>query len=210
MKKVQIELSTWKRKNHFNLYKDYDDPCFNICSYINVTNAVNSAKNKNQSIFLTLLHCSAMAMNNVDAFRLRMEEEQVWKMNKIHPSATVLREDDTFNFCNFELVDDLDLFIGIAQKARNKAVKDEPLIDFDNKAEQVFYSVIPWIDFTSFKHAASKSCRDVPKIVFGKITGGQDALKMPVSVELHHALADGMDIGKYLALFQKLIDQISV
>jgi chloramphenicol O-acetyltransferase type A len=29
---------------------------------------------------------------------------------------------------------------------------------------------------------------------------------MPVSIHVHHALADGRDIGEYLEHFQKLLD----
>ena len=31
-------------------------------------------------------------------------------------------------------------------------------------------------------------------------------MKMPVSIEVHHALADGLHVGRYLERFQELLD----
>jgi chloramphenicol O-acetyltransferase type A len=152
---------------------------------------------------------SSKAVNHVPAFKLRLDEnKQVWSYECIHPSATVLREDETFNFCNFFYIENYNLFIKTAEKARELALIESPLSNVDNQNDLVYYSMIPWLKFTSFKHASSNLELGVPKIVFGKIYQSDDKSFMPISIELHHALADGLDIAKYIKHFEECINAL--
>jgi chloramphenicol O-acetyltransferase type A len=46
----------------------------------------------------------------------------------------------------------------------------------------------------------------VPKIVFGRRHGDPGAERMPVSVEVHHALVDGLHVGEFFRRFQEHLD----
>ncbi len=200
----QINIDTWIRKSHFNFYKIFQDPYFNICSAIDVTNAINYAKQHNISIFFMLLYLSAKTCNQVDAFKLRLTSEQgVNHYNIVQPSATLLNDNDTFTFCHFIYNNNLQFFIEQAEIAKNKALLKDGLTTIDNKPEQIFYSIIPWLNFTGYKHASNGNGMGHPKIVFGKINAQN---MMSVSVELHHALADGIDVAKYINNFQNNIN----
>ncbi len=205
-----INIETWKRKNHFNFYKNFSDPYFNVCCQVDVTKAAEYSKSKHQSLFFTLLYLSAKACNQVDAFKLRFtEDKQVVEYQCVHPSATLLNQDDTFTFCDFDYQESMPAFLKAAEQARLNALKTESLIHVTNKAEQIFYSVLPWLSFTSYKHANSEIGLGHPKIVFGKITRQGARSVMPVSVELHHALADGIDIAKYIQHFEENIKNLA-
>jgi chloramphenicol O-acetyltransferase type A len=74
----------------------------------------------------------------------------------------------------------------------------------EQRDDLIHYSVIPWIAFTSFTHAKKYNTRDsIPKIVFGKYCDDSGVAKMPVSVEVHHALMDGIHVGEFFEIFQK-------
>ncbi len=52
---------------------------------------------------------------------------------------------------------------------------------------------------TSFSHARNWRREDsVPKIAFGKFIRENDRTLLPISVEVHHALVDGLHVGQYL------------
>jgi chloramphenicol O-acetyltransferase type A len=73
----------------------------------------------------------------------------------------------------------------------------------------VYYSVIPWISFTSFKNATRlDDSQTIPRIVFGKLFTEAGKMKLPHSVEVHHAVMDGIHVGKYFNLLQKKIDNL--
>ena len=210
----KLDISTWNRKNHFEFFKDFSDPSINICCNIDVTSAVALAKNNNKSIFFTLLFLSNKATNDTDAFKLRLDEnQQVWIVDKIHPSATVSRADDTFNFCYFRHNDNINDFIEQSEILRDLTLKQQPLspetFGKENHDEQIFYSVTPRLKFTSVKHASNNYRTDTPLIVFGKIHQEGEKLLKPVSVQMHHALADANDIAKYIESFEQKIEALN-
>jgi chloramphenicol O-acetyltransferase type A len=62
----------------------------------------------------------------------------------------------------------------------------------------IYHTTLPWLSFTSFAHARTKGRGDsVPRIVFGKFSKEGDRLMMPISVEVHHALVDGLHVGRF-------------
>jgi len=209
-----ININQWKRKNHFEFYKNFSDPYFNMCCEIDVSNAITFARTHQYSLFLTLLYLSANACNQITAFKLRLTAQNgVEQFNIAQPAATLLTKDETFTFCNFEYHGDIHTFIKQAKIAREQALQQQSLSKVINMPEHVFYSVIPWLSFTGYKHASNGVGIGHPKIVFGKITNltpEQSISKstMPVSVELHHALADGLDVGKYIEHFQNNINHL--
>jgi chloramphenicol O-acetyltransferase type A len=79
---------------------------------------------------------------------------------------------------------------------------------FDPKPadDAIHFTVLPWISFTSFSHARNFGREDsVPKIAFGKFTEQNGRVLLPFSVEVHHALMDGLHVGRYLARLQELL-----
>ncbi len=78
-----------------------------------------------------------------------------------------------------------------------------------NALDVLHYSVIPWISFTSFKHARHLKFKDsVPKIVFGKYFQDGSKKLMPVSVAVSHCMMDGYHVGLFFDQFQQEIDEL--
>jgi chloramphenicol O-acetyltransferase type A len=74
------------------------------------------------------------------------------------------------------------------------------------EANLIRYSTLPSFDFTSISHARDFSKDDsAPRITFGKITEA-DSRTMPVSIHVHHALADGLHVAQFVDHFQKFLD----
>lgn len=71
----------------------------------------------------------------------------------------------------------------------------------------VYHSTLPWLRFTAFANALPGKDDSIPRVVFGKCTReGSAAMKMPVAVEVHHALVDGVDVAKFIERFQSELD----
>jgi len=204
-----IDLNSWNRKPQFNFFKDYDIPFFNITANVNVTNLHRYCKSNNLPFFLSSLFYSIKAVNAVEAFRYRIKGEAVVCYDKIHAGSTILFDDNTFGFCYFEYVDDLQRFISLGQKEiellKSKKVLDPKL----DAVDLIHYSSVPWISFTGIQHARKFRIGDsIPKLVFGKFFKDGDKLKMPMSVEAHHALMDAYHVSEYLRIYQGLMDDL--
>ena len=93
---------------------------------------------------------------------------------------------------------------------RLAVAKYKELKTFDVEATRVdliYYSVIPWVSFTSFKHASRLDrTLTIPKIVFGKMFDDGNSKKMPLSVEANHLIMDGIHVSKLFSRFQEIAD----
>ena len=47
----------------------------------------------------------------------------------------------------------------------------------------------------------------VPKMAFGKLVQQGEQWRMPLSVEVHHGLMDGLHVGQFLQTLQQLFDE---
>jgi chloramphenicol O-acetyltransferase type A len=65
----------------------------------------------------------------------------------------------------------------------------------------VYQSSLPWLRFTSFTNAIGGG-DSIPRIVFGKCEIQGRRFLMPMSVEVHHALVDGLDVARFVERFQ--------
>ena len=204
-----IDIDKWKRKEHFEFFSNFDEPFFGIVSEIDCTSTYKTIKEKNYSFFAYYLHKSLIAANEVEEFRHRISKEKVIIYDAIHASPTIGRENGTFAFSFMEFNRDYELFEN-SVKNEIDAVQNSSglrLNENEMRNDVIHYSAIPWFKFTGLTHARKFNPGDsVPKISFGKIFLREGRKILPVSVNAHHGLVDGFHVGKYLALFQELMD----
>jgi len=204
--KTVLDINNWNRASHFNFFKDFDNPFFNICSNIEITELYECCKEKDISFFLGCLYLSIKAANNIEEFRYRIEEDRVEVYDKIHPFSTVSNDDNTFTFCEFTYVDEFNEFQNKGKLAISDAINNRTLAAKEHRKDVIHYTTVPWISFTSLKHPRNFNTHDsIPKIAFGKYFAENDKLMIPISIEVHHSLLDGYHISKYLDLLRSYI-----
>ncbi|WP_199121494.1 chloramphenicol acetyltransferase [Pedobacter sp. ASV28] len=205
MKKINIE--TWKRRDHFKFFSQFDEPFFGVVVNIDCTKAYADAKAASKSFFLHYLYRALKAANDIEAFRYRILDGEVVLHEQINVSTTINRPDGTFGFGYFDYNNDENVFIADAQKAIQEVQATEGLTPSQPGANEIHFSAIPWIDFTALSHARSFTFPDsAPKISFGKLTEKEGIKNMPVSIHIHHGLADGYHVGLFVAQFQELMN----
>lgn len=205
----EVDIDTWERKTTYEFFIDFADPFFNITANLDVTRLYRFCKDNHLAFSLAALFLSLQTANEIREFRLRIKDERVVEFDRIEATQTILNDDETFSFCYFEMKDDIFEFARAGKLAREKYLK---LKTFDVETERldlIFCSALPWISFTSFKHASRGNNRlSVPRMVFGKHFEDRERRMMPLSVEVHHALVDGIHVGKFFNLFQEKIDSL--
>ena len=200
-------MSTWERRSTYEFFLDYEDPYFNIAANLDVTALYRFCKTNNVAFSLAILFVSLQSANEIREFRLRMLGEKVVEFDRIEATQTILNDDETFSFCYFEFKDDIVEFDRAGKLARDKYKKLKTFDVETDRVDLIYYSAIPWVSFTSFKHASRHNNRQtVPRMVFGKIFDEGEKKRMPFSVEVHHALVDGIHVGKLFNLFQAKLD----
>ena len=205
MKKIEIE--TWARRKHFEFFKAFDAPHFNVTANVDVTNLYTYAKESNQSFFKLFLYGAVRAANAIPELRYRIRGEEVVEHEVVHPSFTVMLDEDVFNFCAATFYEDLPTFLQEVT-TRMEQAGDEVVIGDDEPDDLLYITSVPWITFTSIMHPTHQQQHDsVPRIAWGKFERQGERLVMPLSVQAHHALVDGVHIGKYYETLQAWLDQ---
>ena len=177
--------------------KELDDPYFGITAKADFTSCYMQSKHDGASFFLYSLHKILRAANAIDEFRYRVEDGNIVLYDLIGASPTIGREDGSFGFGVFEYHEDRKLFVEEASKEIARVKNASGLC--------IYYSSIPWIDFTDLKHAGKMSRgQSIPRISTGRLVPQEDRLMMSVSVELNHGLADGYHVAQFFRLLNML------
>jgi chloramphenicol O-acetyltransferase type A len=206
--KTKLNIETWNRKSQFDFFKQFEEPFFGVTVTVDCTIGYDNAKTINASFFLYYLHKSLMAANNTEAFKYRIEDNDVIVYDKVNASPTINRPDGTFGFSYMDYYESFDAFAAAAKKEIENVQQTVGLIPASSSENVIHYSSIPWINFTSLSHARQFSTNDsIPKISFGKMITENGKRTMPVSIHVHHALMDGYDVAKYIDLFQELMNK---
>ena len=199
----RIELQTWPRREHFETYHTFDHPHFNMCANVDLTAFYPALKEREISFTVAIVYVFARVANEIPEFRHRIREGKVVEHEVVHPSITILKDDDLFTFCPFDYSNDFSLFTTNALQ-QMAYVKEHPTLKDEPGQDNLLYmTAIPWVSFTSFMHPTLHDSTDsVPRIAWGKFFQEGDQLKLPLSVQGHHALMDGVHMGKYYAKVQ--------
>lgn len=206
----KIDLTTWERNAHFDFFKQFANPQFSLTATVNVTNLYNSAKQNNESVFASMLYTIMQTLNEIKAFKLRIVGDDVFEYSMIHPNCTVLDKNNLFGFCSINFSDDKSVFLEHAKTQIENAKEHFSLAD-EQRHDVVYFSAIPWVDFTSASHPIQIGHVDsVPRVTLGKIhvdaqTG--DRL-MAISMQVHHGLADGYHVGLFFQLLQEKLNAV--
>lgn len=203
----QIDIETWSRRDHFEKFINFDHPHFGMCANVDLTRFYPFIKQRDISFTVATVYLLARAANAIPEFRYRIRSGGVVEHETVHPSATVLVKEELFSFCTFTYVEDFSLFASEAAK-QIAGVQQHPTLEDDPGSDELlFMSAIPWVSFTSFMHPMHlKPADSVPRFAWGKFFKDGETLKMPLSVHAHHALMDGIHIGKYYVTIQEYLD----
>jgi chloramphenicol O-acetyltransferase type A len=202
-----LEISSWTRREIFEFFRNFDKPYFNICTQLDITALLLLMRERPElSVSMAYHYFALRAANDIEPFRYRLREGKVIVHDVIHGGTTVMLPNETFTLAYFEYDDNFDKFMSAAQASVKEAVSGDGAFRPNARDDMIHFTTLPWISFTSFSHARNWSSEDsVPKIAFGKFTEVNNHTLLPFSVEVHHALMDGLHVGRYVARLQEAL-----
>jgi len=68
-----LDINKWNRKETYELFKKYDNPFFNICTDVEITDSLIYSKENKLSFFLVSLFLSNQTANSIESFRYRID-----------------------------------------------------------------------------------------------------------------------------------------
>jgi len=205
MRKINIE--TWSRREAFRLFSTFDHPHFNLCANVDLTAFSPALKRRGISFTVGVIYVATRAANAIPEFRYRIRQGEVVEHEVVHPNVTILANEDVFGFCALQYVEDFSSFAALAARRIAYAREHPTLKDEPGRDDWLFMSAVPWVTFTSVTHPIHLQRPDsVPRFTWGKFFADGRRLKMPLSVQVHHALMDGLHVGRYYEWVQDYLD----
>ena len=204
----QINLNTWPRREHFQVFRSFDIPHFNMCANIDLRAFYTLIKQSDISVNMAIVYILTRAANAIPEFRYRIRGENVIEHEIVHPSSTIMGKGDVFSFCTMEYREKFQDFAARNAEKVARVRKRPRLLEEDQKRDDLlFMTAIPWVTFTSFVHPLVFPVDSVPRFAWGKFFEEGESLKMPLSVQGHHAVMDGLHMGRYFEVVQEYLQQ---
>ena len=195
------------RKKHFDFFRAMNQPHFNLVANVDITGFLKVVKQKKLPFTPYMVYALSKVANDISVFRWRIRGEQVVEHESVQPSFTVPTEaSDVFSFCTVAYHPDRDTFVERAKATIERMKEDPNFEDEEGRDDYLFMSAIPWVSFTGLTHAMHYSPVDsVPRISWGKYFEQNGRILMPLSVQAHHAVVDGSDMGRYFQKAEELL-----
>jgi chloramphenicol O-acetyltransferase type A len=202
-----LDVTTWTRREVFEFFIGFDKPYFNLCTQLDVTKLLTLLRDRPHiSVSLAYHYFALRAANEIESFRYRLREGKVIVYDVIHGGTTVMLPNENFTLAYFDYETEFDKFIDKAQRAVTEVVSGDGAFRPDPSDDRIHFTTLPWVSFTSFSHARNWKREDsIPKIAFGKFFQENQRTLLPFSVEVHHALMDGLHVGRYVSRLEEML-----
>lgn len=200
---MKQEVKDFKRKELFDYYHKRTNPFLFVTTKIDITNIVNYCKiHKNH--YATIGYFISLAVNELDCFKYRFENNKIYKYDSIRPSFVQMLDDDKIGFFSYDMKNDFKEYIESFECNQTKLLTKGKSIDVPDQGE-VWFSCAPWFEFTSLVVPFDKNIT-IPQFIWGKFTEENNRYYTNLMIMAHHGFADGNHISKFLKLLKDKID----
>jgi chloramphenicol O-acetyltransferase type A len=195
-----LDTKNWKRREIFEYFLNFDKPYFNIATQLDITRLLELLRSRpGVSVTLSYHYFALRAANEIEPFHYRLSDGKVVVHEVINAGLTALLPNENFSFAYFDYEPDFDRFIVQAQAAVNELMRGDGTFRQNFDQNRIHFTTLPWVSFTSFSHARNWGTEDsIPKMAFGKFMKVGERTLLPFSVEVHHALMDGVHVGRFI------------
>lgn len=206
-----VNLNEWGRGSLFKFYIDKMRIVMSLTADVNVTNLRAYSKKNNLNFYPLMLWVVSKIINSHDEFKYSWDDAgNLIKWDFVSPSYTDFHADDE-NFVKMvtEYSDDLFEFCSRVDKDRQRH-KNEQAILVNQPPNFFDVSCLPWIKYSHFDiHVFDEGKFLAPVITWGKFEEKDGKLIMPLTMNIHHAVADGFHLSRFFNEVQELVDSLN-
>ena len=207
----KTDPAVWERQPYFDYYYHRIKCKYTINAEVDITALLERKNEKGLKFFPLFLYVVMRAVNRNKEFRMSLGGDgRPGYWNYVVPSYTIFHEDDkTFSDIWSEYSEDFAVFYRTVLQdmetyKNTKGIKARP----GQPANFCPVSALPWLSFTGFSQDTySESAFLFPLIRFGKYFPANGRTLIPVSVFVHHAVADGYHTCKLINDMQEIASE---
>jgi chloramphenicol O-acetyltransferase type A len=158
------------------------------------------------SPYRSCLFAIGAGLHKVPELSMRFRGETVVAHDMITLSMTVPTDAGSFGYAYVPFVADFGTFESQAKMLIEAVAAGDALDANSGERDDLAYlSCMPWLDYTSINNALPGPDDCIPRITWGKIVERDGRWEMAMTLEVHHALVDGAQVGAYFVAVQDVL-----
>lgn len=204
----EIDMSADPRGAHFAYFCSLASPAAGLTVPVDVTELVKHLRGR--SFFLSFLWCVQRAANAVPELRRRIKNGRVLEFDHCPTSCTVMKADGTYAYCHLDADGDFDAFYARGLQALHHTKACGTIAESAEEALPCYFvSCLPWLSYTQIVNPWGGGEDSNPRITWGKYETKDGRTALPLSILVHHGLADGLHIARFYDRLQQELDELS-
>lgn len=203
-----VDLHSWPRAAQFHFFRSYARPHYATTSRLDITHLI-TRKGQGVSPYRACLFAIGAGIHAVPELCMRFRGDQVLRHDMITLSMTVPTQAGSFAYGYVPFDADFAAFDAEAARLIAKAAAEQALdANAGQRDDLAYLSCMPWLDYTSINNALPGPDDCIPRVTWGKFTDQGGRWDMAMTIEVHHALVDGAQVGAFFAAVQAVLDAV--
>ena len=193
-----VDMSRESRRDQFAYFQTLSNPYVGVTVQVDVTELAVWCRERGTSFFLAVLYAAGRAANGVPELRRRIHDGVIIEYDTCPTSHTELCADGTYCYCTLHHDKPFAEYIAYAETERQRRRLDGSLREDANVESMYFISTLPWLHYSALIQPVAGGEESNPRITWGAfVPDAAGRLQMPVTLLVHHALADGSHMAKF-------------
>ena len=204
---TKVDLDEWKRGKLFKRYIDDMRIVMSLTVNIDVTRLIAFSKRNHLKFYPSMIWVVSKVVNAHDEFKYGWDSNgDLIRWEFISPSYTDFHKEDE-NFTKLVTTFSDDLFEFHSRFVADQETYKDHRAFVENQPPNFFdVSCLPWVAYQHFDvHVFDEGKFLAPVITWGKYERKCGSCRMPVTMNLHHAVADGFHLSRFFTEVQELI-----
>jgi chloramphenicol O-acetyltransferase type A len=188
-------LADYPRRAHLEFYRANPSPFYSVTFELEATRIRARAREVAGSTYAALCWGFHRAMLKVEAFRTRLDGEDIVLHDTLRIGMTVPGPGRTFTFATHEWNESGVEFLKAAGAEISRA-SEAVNLNRGGDPDFAYYTAVPGVPFMGITHAPLRDhTGGQPMTAFGKFREDGARLFVPVGLQVNHMYVDGLDIS---------------
>jgi len=204
-----VDLTKWDRADQFRFFRTFERPHYATTVRMDVSRLMEVRKERALSPFRHTIWAIGKGLHAVPELCMRFKDDRVKRYSRLLLSPTIPLENGDFRYTYMAWNPDRARFDGHAVEKIDEVRAGAPLNANDGSIEDVAYlSCLPWLDYTSLDNALPHADDCIPRVSWGKIVNHGDRSDMSMTIQVHHALVDGLQVANFFQATQDALNDV--
>ena len=211
MERKIIDMSQSPRAGQFVYFSAMADPWAGATVMVDITDFLSAIREKGLPFFLSFLFAVTRAGNAVPELRRRLlPDGTVVEYDLCQPSYTAMKPDGAYVYVDVDGgISDLRAFCAQGKANQATAIEKGVLAEGGDVLDHFFISSVPWLPYVQIKLPGGMPGDSQPRISWGQSREETGRVRIPVTLYVHHALADGLHISRFFENLRRELDAIT-